>query len=402
MSWFRYPLYQHGSCGWSNAVMSIECGLVLAHMTGRTLALEGNRSPPANLRAGGGVERLTGQRPARAKVTDLYEMPVDWIEIAPDQPLGGPGETLIISDDSLMETVYHFSSENDTRGPDFQAFLNRRPKTVLCDERLAMFPVLHHENVLTLCSYGYQFYLRPEERRSVHSMLRKFRPRSPYLELVDRIVERVGPFNAVHIRLGDFRQTYGTTTRLRTIREVIAVLERHFDRDQTLMICTDESENVDFFAPLLSAFPKTVMLDTYLVEDAELGRLFSDLPFSDDMAMSLITQWVAAQSDDFIGSMTSTFTAMIQRLRGNRGAREDFKFLWCEIPDPGTKLEAGQHEPARTIAFEQDRLVETTTGPYSWTRLGLWVGHEYYAWFREWPESFLLDEGQTSDTQRST
>ncbi len=392
MKCLRYRLHQRGRCGWSNALMSLECGVVIAHMTDRTLAVEGNISPPANLRSEGGVKRvLESGQPRKATVTDLYEIPVRWFSIGADDLLDdGTASFELLSDEALYSCVYYFGDDVDTQSEDFRAFAHKRlPKNFVHGSRFSDAEIASIDTMNALSFYSYLFYLRPEERREVHRLLRQMRPKAPYLQFAARVVERIGPFNAVHIRLGDFRQTSGVTTRMRTVADVVESLQRHFDRRQTLVVCTDESENEAFFGELRRSFPNLVILDTFILEDPELAEAYRDLPFHDDMAMSVITQLVAGESDDFVGSMTSTFTAMIHRFRGNNGKSEDFKFLWCEVPDPGVPLERGRHAIAKTIPFENNRFIEALEGPYSWNRIDLWVGCEYYGWFREWPESFL-------------
>jgi len=375
--------------------MSLECGVVLAHLTGRVLALDGNGSPAANLIEG----RLVGDRlgadaaPARARVTDLVEMPAEWIDVAerPDWS-AGLAEPETWTSDPLYACLFYLPPDLDTASPDLAAFANgRAPERFLTrDELHAAVPVLALPSPLNLAFYSYLLYLPPSERRGVHRLLARMRPRAPYRELAERIVRRLGgEFNAVHVRLGDFRETLGVTTRMRTPEHVLDALRPHFSPRHRLLICTDEPDLAEFFDPIRAAYRDSVLFDPFVLGDPELREAFLDLPFHDDMAMAYLTQLVAAESRDFVGSMTSTFTSMIQRLRGNRGRNEDFKFLWCEIPDPGDALARGAHRFATGIPFEGSRLVEQREGPYSWNRLDLWVGPEYYAWFREWPEAFL-------------
>ena len=87
--------------------------------------------------------------------------------------------------------------------------------------------------------------------------------------------------------------------------------------------------------------------------------------------------------------MTSTFTALIQRYRGNRGKREVFRYLWNELPDSGAKFERGRHAISECIPLDCGRMVDLFQGPYSWNRVSQQLNP---AWMREWPESFLLPE----------
>ena len=76
MRYLFYTNYRSGNAGLSNGIMSIEIGVILAHLTNRMLVLDGNRSPPANIVAyDGRVDNREGSR-----VTDLIDIPVPWAE----------------------------------------------------------------------------------------------------------------------------------------------------------------------------------------------------------------------------------------------------------------------------------------------------------------------------------
>jgi hypothetical protein len=76
MRYLFYTNYRSGNAGLSNGIMSVEIGVILAHLTNRMLVLDGNRSPPANIVAyDGRVDNREGSR-----VTDLIDIPVPWAE----------------------------------------------------------------------------------------------------------------------------------------------------------------------------------------------------------------------------------------------------------------------------------------------------------------------------------
>ena len=77
MRYLHYTNYQSGHSGLSNGIMSIEVGVVLAHLTNRLLVLEGNVSPPANIVTYDG--RVSNLQPSR--ITDLVDMPVPWLDL---------------------------------------------------------------------------------------------------------------------------------------------------------------------------------------------------------------------------------------------------------------------------------------------------------------------------------
>jgi hypothetical protein len=214
-------------------------------------------------------------------------------------------------------------------------------------------------------------------------MLERMQAKQPYAELAQAVATDLGRFNAVHMRRGDFKVTYGVTVLDRNPWEAIEALDKHFSREQRLLICTDERDD-PFFGELKAAWKDHVFIDHHILD--HFGKEFFALPRHDSIALAYLSQLVAAESADFIGTMTSTFTSMIQRYRGNRGKAEPFKFLWNELPDPGERYERGRHPVSECVPLENGIMIEEFAGPYSWNRYNQRINP---AWMREWPESFL-------------
>src|SRR5262249_61495778 len=84
---------------------------------------------------------------------------------------------------------------------------------------------------------------------------------------------------------------------------------------------------------------------------------------------------VASKARVFAGTMFSTFTALIHRLRGF--ARQEPNFLYCynDFLSP-------------FVRFERCEFLPVDDGPYSWNRVRYPVPPETCSWFREWPESY--------------
>jgi hypothetical protein len=387
MNYLHYTLYCRGNCGLSNLIMSTELGVVASFLLDRVLVLEGNVSPPANLVEYPG-KGITDRH--RVRVTDLVEMPVPWLEDW--QADYDPSAAAVLNPSQVMDAVFPWPASLDRTSADFREFARDRDQVVLeTDETRAarvvrLFPVASDGSALeNFGFYSYFFYLDPPTRRVVHALLSRMRPKAPYAELASKVSASLGRFNAVHLRRGDFKLTYGVTTRDRTPGEVIRVLDQNFRRDERLLILTDERDD-PFFGPITAYYPNAVFAD-HLILDHFRDEFF-DLPYHDGLVLAYLSQLIAADSQDFVGTMTSTFTSMIQRYRGNRGRREPFKFLWNEIPDPDVPVtERGSHPPSHCVPLHPDgRLVEEYPGRYSWTRYNPRINP---AWQREWPESFL-------------
>ena len=382
-----YHLYLSGRAGLSNELMSLELGVVLAHLSGRTLVLEGNASPSANLVDYDGA--LPPGPPSL--VTDLVELPVPWCD-ASEVDLARH-EAVEWIDAPLHASVFYYPPERDVRGFDARSFARGREHFFTVDEATRSAPLLalsggppvgpHRFRTHNFGFYSYLLYLDEDTRRRVHRLLRAMAPRAPFAELAARIASGLGAFNAVHIRRGDFKQTFGVTTAQRQPREVIDALAPHFDRCDPLVILTDDDTD-PFFDEIVAAYPEAVFLDRIVL--GEYRDAFAALPRRDGIALAFVAQQVAAASRDFVGSLNSTFSALIQRARGNRGQAEPFKFLWNELADEGVELERGRHAASTCVPLEDGVMVEEFLGPYSWNRVNPRLDP---AWMREWPEAFL-------------
>ncbi len=390
MKYLHYTIYLSGRAGLSNNIMSFELGVALACLMERVLVVEGNVSPPANVVDYGG--RVSNRHPSR--VTDLLQIPVPWLDAAQIELRGLGGVEL--TEHCLMGSVFYFPPHLDTTSPDFRSFA--RDRSVY----LTYTPELREEFVIRMSGgppvgdrgfrmhnfgfYSYLFYLDAPTRRLVHEVLRRMTPVPSLAELAADIVKQLGEFNAVHVRRGDFKYTTGVTTRDRTAAHALETMDRNFGRDERLVILTDERED-PFFDEIVACYPDSVFLDEFVLD--AFGDAFRDLPAHDSIALAFLSQLVASHARDFIGSMTSTFTSLIQRYRGNRGLPERFKFLWNELPDEGVELRPGSHPLSDCVPLEAGVMVEQYEGPYSWNRYNPRLNP---AWMREWPEAFLRPE----------
>ena len=386
-----YTNYQSGLSGLSNGIMSVEVGVALAFLTNRFLLLDGNVSPPANVVQYG--DRVDNRNPSR--ITDLIDLPVAWGEPADfaDDLAGARSRELTPLD--LADIAIRFPADLDIESDDAIAFANGRKSWVTVDGELDAVPVLRLTeegagegggNRRNLSFYSSLFYLDDETRASTYQMLARMQPKAELTALAERVVADLGSFNAVHLRRGDFKVTYGVTTLDRQPWQAIEAMDHHFRRDDLLVIVTDERDD-PFFEDIRSTYPRHVFIDHHILD--EYTADFGALPHRDSLCLAYLSQLVAAHSRDFIGTMTSTFTSIIQRYRGNRGLDEPFKFLWNELPEAGAKVERGSHPISECVPLDRGVMIEEGEGPYSWNRYNPLINP---AWMREWPESFLLPE----------
>lgn len=390
MRYLFYTNYQSGCSGLSNGIMSVEIGVILAHLTNRLLVLDGNISPPANIVAYDG--RVTNAR--TSKITDLVEIPVPWVE--PNEVDLQHLESLELTNFPLYDLAFYFPKTLDLSTSDARSFSRNRNHWVTVTGEHDRIPVLRLSEEPTipgtttrrnnLGSYSYQFYFDSEVRRSVYTLLQRMQAKRPFSELAKRVARDIGPFNAVHLRRGDFKVTYGVTTLDRKPCEAIEAMDQVFRRKEPLVILTDERDD-PFFSEIKLAYPQHYFIDWHILEN--YGSEFARLPQTDSLSLAYLSQLVAAESTEFMGTMTSTFTGLIQRYRGSGGKDEAFRYLWNELPEPTQEVERGRHPVSECIALDRGQMIEQFTGTYSWNRVSQLLNP---AWMREWPESFLLPE----------
>ena len=127
------------------------------------------------------------------------------------------------------------------------------------DERQDETPDLHINTSDTLGLYCRFFYVDQARRRQVIELMRRLRPKRAYREAADRIAAGLGAFNAVHIRRGDFQTDWWAGTGFKRApfvsgQEIVTNLASRLGRDDTLVICTDDSSHDELFGPIQKHF----------------------------------------------------------------------------------------------------------------------------------------------------
>ena len=374
MSHLYFKLYY---AGLNNCRMSLDIGVGLAYLTGRTLAPYAVKAPWCS----DPLLRKRDDYASRATVLDLFAVPVAVDRThARARNIKVPGARRLLST-AVAESVLHIDAETSIECAEFEEFRNRREHVVTLDDAIQ-----DDEDILvdvsTLGMYSHFFYGGESRRSELQHVLRKIRPRKPYRELACRIAGTLAPFNAVHIRRGDFPYAQ-LTPRAHGIgcREITRNLASRLDRHDRLVVCTDSSSNDAWFAPLRRHFRDVVFLDRLLLDSWRSE--FRLLPFHDDSVLALITQLVAVRAEIFVGTMYSSFTALIQRWRGILGKAVEFLYCYSDW-DP------------RLIPFQNCEFVPVQDGHYSWNRILYPVEPSVHSWFREWPEAFSRDAGGES------
>jgi hypothetical protein len=354
--------------------MSLDIAIVLAYLTGRVLVPYRFRLPRPSP-----VDDASGRVHEPLLLPDLFDIPVAWSdEYLMKTWVSVPG-ALECTWAPVFESVLALPAPLSYEDATFQQFRNGRPYVYSFNEQHEEAADLHIR-MLTLGHYAYYFYLDDERRRQVIDLMRRMRPKMPYLEVAQLIAASLGTFNAVHIRRGDFLTNELTKRKIsRTTsvsgREIVANLATRMDRDDPLVVCTDGSSRDELFDPIQNYFRETIFLDRYIRESASTRALIAQLPRADETVEALLTQLVASKAQVFAGTMFSTFTALIHRMRGLAG--QDSSFLYChnDFLSP-------------LVHFDRCEFLPVGDGPYSWNRIRYPLSPDAYSWIREWPESF--------------
>ena len=366
MSRLFFKLYH---AGLNNCRMSLDIGVGLAHITGRTfvpygVGLPWNSHP---------LLRTRGDRSERATVLDLLTIPVD-VEYGhvQNRKTNIAGARRLLSA-QVVDSVLRTDAAEPAETEEFQAFRNGR-KHVFTLGKLLQEDIDIVVDVNTLGMYSHFFHGDDLQRAELRRVLSLLRPRKPYRELAGQIALSLKPFNAVHIRRGDFRYAQlAPRAAVVSGREVARNLAARFSRQDRLVVCTDSSSDDAWFAPIRRHFRDVVFFNQLVL--GSWRAEFLRLPHHDDSVLALITQLVAAQAESFVGTLFSTFTALIQRLRGFAGKSREFLYCYSDWD-------------SRLVPFQRCEFASVQDGPYSWNRIRYPVVPGVYSWFREWPESF--------------
>ena len=347
----------------TNVRMGVEVAVGLAFLTGRRLSLPFFEEPiPPAPRS----SIKTADRGRPAGVLDLLELP---IEIVTPEEWSTLQETRteVFEWPAFGHLVCVCDGEIDTTDQQLIDFANGRSRFVRPPASDAPVVAVHGR---PLSFYSYFFFARPALRRQLHAVIRGVRPRRPYAELAAKIATGFGQFNALHLRRSDLTlgiPAYGAVTPDDVAKTVASILPG----DELLVICSEVDRSDSLFDPLRARFPKLAFANDVILGDHR-DEFFS-LPRHEDNALGLITQEVAARAHRFVGTIGSTFTAMIQRQRLLRDPNERFLYTADFTPDGPI--------------FRNGEFVERREGCYTWNRIGYAMSPDVLAWFREWPES---------------
>jgi len=359
--------------GMSNVRMSLDIGIALAHLTGRTLV-------PYNVRQLdlGHSRLLSAGSDFRyySKIFDLMDIPVNVDNRLFFTDRTSEIDAHLLYEGSFVHSVFYYPDSLGLKSPWVRDFVNGRDdgKVFTLDKQASQAEALCVGG-RTLAMYSYFLCLKPVLHKTVNKLLAGVDAKQPYRELAARISEKLGAFNALHIRRGDFvAKKFTPRSAQVTADEIIRNTADILDRNDTLLICTDDPNDEAFFEPFRKHYRKLVFIDRLLVEDREYADKLRELPFHDNAVVALMSQLIASHAVNFVGTLFSTFTALVQRRRGLLFGDQRFLYAYNDFGD--------------RVSYSGCVFHEVKEGRYSWNRLALPLAPEHLSWCREWPEVF--------------
>lgn len=320
----NFHLYQNGYIGMANAKMSAENALILALLTNQRI----------NFIHTGKIfnseKRLT--------FFDLYDIDYDIVHNEYIQT------ECILPHDLLNAVIYK------NQVPDAE-FINGRNKIINLNE----YTTFSTRDMQTLGFYSYMFCLDKREKYDVEYFLKHtIKPKSIYEKEALKILKGMPKFNCINVRRGDYLQNPNTKHHCTEVKDFLPVIEHHFDNN-SLLVVSDETDK-SYFKLLETKY------NVIYIQDLIRGDY-------DTAERGLIALILASYSSNFIGTFTSTFSAMIQRYRKQNGYSEDYKFLYSQDDN---------------LVLENGKMIERQ-GKYLWNRVDLpYSVKDINFWSREW------------------
>jgi len=376
----RFLLYKVYESGFANDLMSIEMAVGLAHLTGRTLVFYGSADDDDNIFPvrGGHWQQV---QESRKELIDQSRRPtiLDLLE-----PL--PVPTLPLADLRRLTREYGLQvSDSDIRLPLTVFITASNVPLEWCEAFAAGRRIIYNdppEDIWHLYECNLAYYSRaiyPLKQEAL-DVLSGVQIRSEYRSLAALVAADLGPFNGLHMRLTDFR-TFLPYAGDDYASAVLKTLQEVFDPRLPLVISTDESHNVEFFAGILAAFPHTRFVDDFIVNHH--ADAFRALPFNDESAFGVVCNLVMRHANQFIGTPGSTFTGLIHRAWGNRCAALGLPLEALEFRYVTSGASPG------SVPFSRGAYVVVRTGPFTWNRIEIAQPTDMLSWYREWPEACM-------------
>jgi hypothetical protein len=218
-----------------------------------------------------------------------------------DFKVGKELEVYCINESHLVLTTETYLNE------DFKDFCQNRP-TLNLSEIKERF--IHFENNL-FGHYWYHVYPGDENRRNMmkQKINNCFRYSSRLYHLASKVRDKLGPYNAVHVRRNDFLDARKDDLKsVSNKNNLLQMLKIFFDPSVPLYISTDERD-MSFFDEVSNEY-NVFFYDDFEYELTELDH-------------AVIEQIICSQAEHFYGTYLSTYTSRINIMRGIEKRQSD-------------------------------------------------------------------------------
>lgn len=223
-------------------------------------------------------------------------------------------------------------------------FLQLTPRLCSCETLDIRSPALEH-------FYTFFFFSDPADGYACRRFIRDcVHFPAPLVRFARDVAARLGPYNAAHIRRGDFFEQFPeqALSELRVLESLLKCLRRELP----LYVATDDPA-----VPLLNLLRRHFRV-----------CVAADLSGTREMApeaLACAEQLVCAHAQSFVGTRLSTFSAYITRLRG-----------YVRAQDLGVRFTDGSWAP---------HWDEAGAPAFSWTN---WLRQGFPLWGREYREGW--------------
>lgn len=347
----HYNMYCSGNVGLCNVLMSFECGALISYLTNRELVLY--NPSPIDAHVYKNPELKNRQKPFY--LYNLFDIKLPFIHVKNENI---PQKFSPIPD--FDNCAYYI---DDIPSPDF---LNHREKAFDLKSIESCESIRTTGKKSTLSYYSHLFYSPTRREELINFIKTTIKPKQKYLDLTDEILKKnnLTNFNCIAVRRNDFCYIKSPLFNNKDItsERFLSVLLNNFDPSVPLLITTDEKD-YNYFKPIHDHF-KTVLY-TYDLFDAY--DIF-------ELEKGLLKMLVSSRSNDFIGTLGSTYSGFIQRYRIQNGLSKEFKFLYS-LTHQYVLEPDGQCKIFNDKTYTWGR-VQSTDSNLGITR-----------WYREWPES---------------
>jgi hypothetical protein len=211
----------------------------------------------------------------------------------------------------------------------------------------------------TLGYYSFKILFDEFKQDAVNYLSNNLRPKEKYLILARNIYSEIGCNNSIHVRRGDFcNLDFFAENFTSSFDKFENIIYNNFYQYPILVHTNEEDEKY------FKCENQMIFIDKIIKERN---------PDLDSVEVGLVSMLIASMSDNFIGSLGSTFTGLIHQARKINNPSEKFKYLFSE----------------KTIL---NRLGEEirVNGQYTWNQLKLrhWSDCN---WQREFPECYDIN-----------